>query len=204
MPGPRLGEVVESSTIRFMAEADELHRAPAFGSLVCVCEPGRPTTMAVTYDVTTCSLDPGRRALARGQPPDRYDERIYEEFPELRQTLRTQFTAVVVGYGDRDAYWHRLPPYPARLHYSVCACTPDEQSAFTSRFDFLRTISQTSEMPADEVLAAVLRSAATLRDGSASAYLLRAGQALAALYKDDYDRLVTLLRRIAPAEEAAR
>ncbi len=201
MANVRLGEVIASSTTTFVAEADRLHESPAFGSLVRVAEPGRPAVIAVVYEVSTSSLDPGRRPLARGQPPDRYDERIFTDFPELRETLRTEFTTLVVGHRFGDGpYLQHLPPHPAPLHYSVWACESEERYAFSAQFDYFRTILRSAQIPADELLAAVIRDAAALRQGNADAYLLRAGQALASLLKDEYDRLVTILRHIAPVE----
>lgn len=198
----RLGEVVESTTTAFVAEADVLHRGPAFGTLVTVADPPHPSIIAVVYDVSTCSLAPGRLAVARGQPPDRYDQRIYDEFPELRETLRTQFSALVVGYRRADgSYAQSLPPYPAPLHYSVLPCSPDESYAFTARFDFFRTILGAAGVPADELLPAVIASAAALRDGAADDYRLGAGKEVARLLSDDYDRLLGVLRR---ASEVAR
>jgi len=199
--GERLGEIVESGTRQFVAEASELHRAPAFGSLVCVCQSDRPTIMGMTFDVTTGSLDTGRRPLARGRAPDRYDERIYDAFPELRETLRTQFSLLVVGYRDGTRpYQYSLPPQPVPLHYSVCTCTPDEQYAFTASFDYFHTVIEARDVPADELLVASIRHAAALRGLGMEPYLLGAGQSLARLLRDDYDRLVAMLRRIAPAE----
>lgn len=197
----RLGEVVESTTTTFVAEADVLHRGPKFGAFVTVAEPPHPTVVGVVYHVSTNSLAPGRLALARGQPPDRYDERIYEEFPELRETLRTQFSALVVGYRRSDgSYAQSLPPYPAPLHYSVLACAPAELYAFTARFDFFRTILDAADVPADDLLATVMASSSALRNGTADAYALLAGKEIARMLTDDYDRLLGVLRR---AREAA-
>lgn len=198
----RLGEVVDSTTTAFVAESDMLHGGPPFGALVTVAEPPHPAVVAIVYDVSTSSLAPGRLALARGRPPDRYDERIYEEFPELRETLRTQFSALVVGYRRADgSYAQSLPPYPAPLHYSVLPCSTEESCAFTARFDFFRTVLDAAGVPADELLAATIASSSALRNGAADDFRLRAGKEVARLLSDDYDRLLGVLRR---AREAGR
>src|SRR5690348_12992610 len=89
----RAGEVIAASTTEFTAEAAELHGAPPFGSLVKVVEPGRPVIYALVANVVTGGLDPSRRAVARALPPTLVDGQIYDEYPELRDVLRTEFTA---------------------------------------------------------------------------------------------------------------
>ena len=59
---PRVGEVVEASTSRFLVQCHELYGAPPLGSLVR-SEGG---VYGVVAEVTTQSLDPGRRAVAMG------------------------------------------------------------------------------------------------------------------------------------------
>ena len=62
------GEVIESSTSELVAEARELDRAPAFGSLVHV-EAGF-STVGVVFNVSTQSIEPGRKAMAFGMSAD--------------------------------------------------------------------------------------------------------------------------------------
>ena len=196
----RSGEVVAASTTEFTAEAVELHGAPPFGSLVKVVEPGRPTIFGLVSHAATGGLDPSRRAVARGLPPTLLDGQIYDEYPELRDVLRTEFTARVVGFAESaGAIRHWLPPYPASMHYSVVQCPPEELIRFTERHDYLAAVLADTE-GSIELVAAAIREAAAAR-GNALAYLLGAGRAVASLLSADYQRLLLILQRIAPQTE---
>lgn len=196
----RTGEVVAASTTEFTAEAAELHGAPPFGSLVKVVEPGRPTIYGLVSHAATGGLDPSRRAVARGLPPTLLDGQIYDEYPELRDVLRTEFTARVVGFADtagRLRHW--LPPYPSSLHYSVLRCPPAEVVRFTERHDYLSALITDAE-DGVELVAAAIREGAAVRSGDVG-YLLSAGRAIASLLSGDYQRLLLILQRIAPQAE---
>ena len=197
----RAGEVVAASTTEFSAEAAELHGAPPFGCLVKVVEPGRPTIYGLVSYAATGGLDPSRRAVARGLPPTMVDGQIYDEYPELRDVLRTEFTARVVGFADSYGnIRHWLPPFPASLHYSVIVCAAEEVLAFTERHDYLASV-LTEEDGNMELVAAAIRHAGVVRDGD-TGYLLGAGRAVASLLASDYQRLLLILQRIAPQQEA--
>jgi hypothetical protein len=196
----RSGEVVAASTTEFTAEAAELHGAPPFGSLVKVVEPGRPTIYGLVSHAETGGLDPSRRAVARGLPPTLLDGQIYDEYPELRDVLRTEFTARVVGFADSHGnIRHWLPPYPASMHYSVVQCPAEELVTFTERYDYLAAVLADAE-GSIELVAAAIREAALVR-GNALAYLVGAVRAVAALLSADYQRLLLILQRIAPQVE---
>ncbi len=197
----RAGEVVEASTAEFTAEAAELHVVPPFGSLVKVAEPGKPVIYALVVHAATGGLDPTRRAVARSLPPAIIDGQIYVEYPELRDVLRTEFTSLVVGYGDTSGrVWHRLPPYPASLHYSVTRCDDAETLTFSDSLGYLASALAHPEQSI-ELVAAAIRDAARVRHNDVE-YLLRAGRAVAALLAGDYQQLLQILERIAPPEGA--
>ena len=71
----------------------------------------------------------------------------------------------------------------------VRACTEDEE--------FLRNIINTSGLPADQLLIATLRDALKVRADSHE-YLIAMGKSLSRLLRDDYDRLRSVISRIAP------
>ena|GEM_PF-236583 len=196
----RAGEVVAASTTEIVAEAVELHGAPPFGSLVKVVEPGRPTIYGLVSHASTSGLDPSRRAVARALPPSLVDAQIYDEYPELRDVLRTEFTARVVGFADsygRIRHW--LPPFPASLHYSVVKCAAEEVRAFSERHNYLASALEDPEKGI-ELVAAAIREGAAVREYD-MAYLLAAGRSVASLLAGDYQRLLLVLERIAPSGE---
>jgi len=191
----RIGEVTEASTTEFTAQSYVLHDAPAFGSFVRASD-GEVDVFAVVANAWTGSVDPGRRPVARGQDEED-EEDVYRRNPELQEILRTEFTALVVGFRDAGgAYHQRLPRRPARLHAFVHSCAPDEVAGFAERLDFLPTLlGGAAGAPADELVAACVREASAAR-GHDRAFLVRSGKELAVLLAMDLNRLSAVLRRL--------
>jgi hypothetical protein len=195
-----VGEIVESSTTEFLAQALELDSAPPFGAFVEVATDDAFSVFGVVAHVETSGIDPGAKAIMRGHGDIR-DERIYQENPDLPLVLRTTFRALVVGFTDGERMHQFLPPRPPRLHYSVYVCDAARVREFTTTgLDFLQAILPASDVPVDELLAANLRyTAGSYRDGSE--FLQRAGRELAQLLRADYARLTGILKRcLAPIE----
>ncbi|MBC8163236.1 MAG: hypothetical protein H7Z42_18665 [Roseiflexaceae bacterium] len=199
----RIGEIIESTTTRFTAGAYELLAAPPFGALVRAQarEPGA-AVYGLVYEIRTGSKEPGGRASVRGRTytgRELYDEEIYAEHPDLAEVLQTEFSAITVGFLTGDQLYQYLPPQPPPVHYSVYPCDEAELLRFTEHSDFFRAVLFSFQVPGDEALAAVVRAAARARaPHDDRAYLVRAGREIAALLKDDYDRLQAIVRRIRP------
>lgn len=198
----RIGEVIEASTTRFVAGAYELLEAPPFGALVrAQSRAAEMSVYGLVYDIRTGSREPGGRAVVRGRTytgRNLYDAEIYQEHPDLAEVLQTEFSAITVGFIKDDEMFHYLPPHPPPVHYSVYQCSDYELMYFTSSCDFFRSILCAAQIPADELLAATIRTAAQVRGEESMTYLINAGRELSRLLKDDYDRLTALLRRIRP------
>ena len=188
--GGRVGEVIESSTTGLVAEACELHGAPAFGSFVRV--QAEHPIVGVVFDACTHSIEPNRRPVAYG----RTEEELRREQPQIFALLRTEFHALVIGYLEEGRPVPLLPPRPARIHSFVYLCDEEEVRAFTRTDEYLRRILNSSGLPSDELVVAVLRQAVRAHGGERG-YLVRAGKDLSRLLGDDYDRLSSIVRRIA-------
>ncbi len=120
-----------------------------------------------------------------------------QEQPELGEWLLvTDFRAIIVGYTHNGFIRQHLPPQPPKMHTFVYPCSAEETRLLTSRMDFLRTLANFRNAPADEVIAACVREAAAAQRGDVE-FVIRAGKELANLLKDDYDRLHAIMRRIA-------
>ena len=188
-----VGEIIETSTTEFLAQACELGSAPAFGSFVKVaCAPAE--VFGIVYRVRTGGLDPGSQAVMRGRSGLRDDE-IYRQNPDLRAVLRTDFAALIVGFCEDDEVRQYLPSHPPALHWSVHECSQPEIADFTNRFDYFRTILAVSEVPSEELLAANLRLVRKARPFDAG-FTLKAGRELARLLSREYERLSAILRRL--------
>jgi len=217
----RIGEIIETGTTGFVAESldPKLNRPPALGSLVKVEVGEGACVYGVVSHGTTAGLDPGRRAVRRSTEQV-HDQAIYDEHPELRHTLRTEFSVLLVGCvegglppgpptirqgsgqalgGTGDIRQH-LPAQPPPLHYSVHQCTEDEVRAFSERLYYLRLLlSAAGEVPSEQLLAAHVRQAYRQR-GQDREWLERAAREIAALLKHEYERLMTVLYAIEPGQ----
>src|SRR5215217_2590834 len=169
-----IGEIVDTSVADFAAQACELNHAPPFGGFVKVTVP--------------------ERTVLRGRDGMR-DRAIFEQNPDLEHLLRTEFSALIVGYSEDGALRTYLPPSPPPLHWSVVECDPAEVAALTMRLDYLRTILAANEAPVDALLAANVRQAGAAHLDEAT-FRLRAGRELATLLKHDYPRLTAILRAL--------
>jgi len=192
----RIGEVVEATTASFTAQSYELWELPLLGSLVKT-ESGSLELFGVVSQATTQGLEPGRRAIARGK--DVSDENdVFQANPQLVRLLKSEFTALLIGFKDDVSYRRYLPPYPARLHAFVRVCTPAEVREFSTKLDFLGIILRyEQDIPTEELIAAVLREMAAVQSDRDS-FLIQAGRELARLLSKDYGRLTSILEKIRP------
>ena len=189
----RLGEVVEASSAEFTIHCYQLHVGAPLGTLV---RTDGPEILAVVRNVTTASIDPARRPVARGQDqPD--SEAVYQSNPQLEKLLRTEVQAIIVGHRGDNGFHQYLPALPPRIHAFARACGADDLRNFTQRLEFLPLLLQGQPPLADEVTAAFLRQAAAAHSDSES-FLIAAGQEVARLLGSDLRRLNSLLRRLRP------
>jgi hypothetical protein len=187
----RIGEIIETETAFFVAESFVLHRPPALGQLVCVETDTQPEIYGVVCYGTTASPDPGRRAVRRSTQGV-YDREIYREHPQLQRTLRTEFTARLVGYVEEGRIRHYLPPQPPPLHYSVHLCTRDQVAGFTEQLTYFRLLLASTEIAPEQLVAAHIRQVYHQR-GCDADWLARAARTVASLLKSDYEQLMTVL-----------
>jgi hypothetical protein len=189
----RIGEVIEAGTGSFTAQSYDLWQLPAFGSLVKTGE-GPLRLYGVVYHAATTGLEPGRKAVARGkdQPSE---EDVFRSNPQLEQLLRSEFSALAVGFSEGGLLRRYLPPRPARIHSFVYGCSPEESIAFAEKLGFLSIILNAAEVPADELTAAVLRNMLEFQPDGA-AFIGQAGRDLARLLSKDYGRLKSIVEKI--------
>ncbi len=192
----RVGEVVEASTSGFVAQCHRLYDAPPLGALLR-CGPPGTAVYAVVAEVTTRSLDPGRRPTAVGHDEATEDD-VYRRNPQLTRLLSTEVTAVTVAHGADDGRLLRyLPPSPPRIHAFVSLCDAAEMRRLSDSLDFLPALLAAPVASPDDVAAAFLRQAADAHDDP-DAFLVAAGRNLAALLGAQVPRLNSLLKRLAP------
>ncbi len=190
----RVGEIIEASTTDFVAQCYELYQSPPLGSLVKTTDLS-VELYGIVYNVTTASLEPGRRPIARGKD-EASEEEIYRSSPQLLKLLRTEFSALVVGHRQDDKLYHYLPPKPARIHSFVYLCPPDDVREFSQSLDFLNILLNTHlPVSIEELVAASLRQMSQVYEDPHT-FLVAAGKELAILLGSEFNRLKAILRRI--------
>ena len=202
-PPSHFAEVVETSTTEFLAQCldpDDLSfpTMPPFGSWVrSQDEDSGNQIFGVVYHATTSPIDSVHRAQALGMSM----EELREEQPQIFAMLKTEFSAVIVGFQAQGSshrqqhFYQYLPPRPPQVHQAVHHCATDEVLAFTEKLDFLRTLLQVQGAPNDSLVAAAIREVYRLRKADRQ-WLVQIGRALTVLLRDDYDRLRIILSQI--------
>ena len=186
----KIAEIIEASTISFVAQCYELYEIPPLGSLVKTGD-----IYGIVAGAATTSLEPGREPIARGKD-EPSEEAVYDSSPQLSKLLRSEFEVLVVGYRDGEKLYQYLPPYPARIHAFVYLCQPEEVKEFSQSFGFLNIlVNAVLPTPADELIAAVLRRMSRAHEDP-RAFLVTAGKELAALLSSRYDQLKSILGRL--------
>jgi len=197
-----VGEVVSSSITGLVAET--LPQAvsgglpepvrPEFGSFLYVdAREDGMQIVAVVHNVVTGPQDSTHKAAALGLSR----EQLRAEQPHIFSLLKTEIQAATIGFFRGERYFPHLPPQPPQVHDFVFALSNEQLQMASADLDFLRLLSGVSTVPPDELLAASIRQASRARTGNRQ-YLVEAGQALSQLFRDDYDRLVCVLRKIKP------
>jgi hypothetical protein len=199
-----IGEVLTSSITGLIAECwsgsegeFELRstNAPKFGSFLRIdaTEADNTNIFAVVYDVVTGPQDsmhkPHALRLTR--------EQLRMEQPQIFALLKTEIHATIIGYEYRSTYRPGLPPRPPQVHEFVYTAEPKEIKAITEDLDFVRLLARVTSVPTDELIAACIREAYYARKSDYD-FLVRAGQTLAQTFREDYDRLSAMLRKIRP------
>ncbi len=190
----RVGEVIAASTTDFVAQCYELYQSPPLGSLVKTAD--LPVELyGIVYHATTTSLEPGRRPIARGKD-EASEEEIYRSSPQLLQLLRSEFSALVVGYKENEKLYRYLPPKPARIHGFVHLCPSEEVKEFSQSFNFLNILINTHlPVPTGELIAACLRQMSPVYEDPHD-FLVAAGKELAILLSGEFNQLKAILMRI--------
>lgn len=194
----RIGEVIETSTVSIWAESDRLHELPPLGSVVQVATRGEETIYAVVAFGQTTGIDATRRAVRRGSDELR-DGDVYRRHPELSQILRTTFETIPVAYERAGRIYRLLPPVPPPLHFSVAEVSRERLRDLTDDPSYLSILAQHhGVVSADQLIAAHVRAVGELRTDDPG-WTERAAQAVARLFKRDYDRLLPILEALEPS-----
>lgn len=184
-----IGEVVESGTKGYVARSPRVGQSPAFGSFV---RTGSETLVyGLVFEIITGSREPGRKPAA-------YDLSIDElrrEQPQIFELLKTEFHVLALAYSASGKMRFALSPVPPSIHSFVYECTDEEKEALSSEDFFLRAIVSAQNVPVDDLIVSALYNAQDTRKNDKD-YMVRMGKSLSRFFRDDYERLSSILRRI--------
>ena len=175
--------------MQFSAQCYELYEIPPLGSLVKTGD-----IYGIVAGAATTGLEPGRKPIARGKE-EASEAAVYDASPQLARLLRSEFTALVVGYKEGDKVHQYLPPHPARIHSFVYLCQPEEVQEFGNSLSFLHILINAAPAITDELITTALRQMARSYEDPYP-FLISAGKELAVLLSSQYDRLRVILGRL--------
>lgn len=184
-----IGEVIESSTKGFVARSPRVGESPSFGSFVRTSS--EPRVYGLVYEILTGSKEPGRK-------PTAYDMSIDElkrEQPQIFELLKTEFHVLTLAYLDGGKIRFALSPLPPPIHSFVHECSDEEKLELSSEDFFLRAIVSSSNVPVDDLIISSLYNAQNVREKDKH-YMVRMGKSLSRFFRDDYERLASILRRL--------
>jgi hypothetical protein len=188
-----VGRVLRSSTASFTIGTKTLAaEVPRFGGFVKVPAPDGCDVIGLIYDVVMDD-DLFARQLIGADVSEEYiaDQRQNRQVP-------IEISVLVVGHVRDGRMYQYLPAQPPIALDQIMTCSSDELIRFTEELTYFRTVLNAKDVPADELLAASLRSAAAARGSAGRDFLIRAGRELSRLLAFDAVRLEGLLRRIHP------
>ena len=189
----RIGEVVHASTSLFSVQCHVLYGAPGLGALVSTGS--NNTIYGVVAEVSTNSIDPGRRPMVMGQDQESI-ESVYKQNPQLSRLLTTEFQVLVVGHIDNNGELQRyLAPIPPKIHELVYVCQGSEVIEIARSLEMLPALLSSPVGSPDELTAAFLRFLANEHDDPKET-LLRSGRDLAKYLIGEFPRLSSILKRV--------
>ncbi len=196
-----IAEVISSSITSIVAQCSSdpsvANKRPVFGGFICIDSQQTDLKyLAVVYNITTGPLDSVHRPVAFGMTR----EQLKQEQPQIFSLLQTDIHAALIGFIKGKKAYSYLPSQPPDVHDFVYAASKDDVEKIVDNFDFLRLLCTVNIEPVDELLAAAIREAYLIHNKNHQ-LLLAAGLALAQLFRADYERLLSILRRIRPQED---
>ena len=116
-----IGEVVHSTIFQWTSQAWQWDHHPDFGAVVCV-QSGQILLFGVVYYIKTGSDDPVRQAFAYQKD----EEELRQEQPQIFELLKTDFSAIPLGYQNGQNLIYAMPPRPPKMHSFTRLATKEE------------------------------------------------------------------------------
>jgi len=190
-----VGRVLRSSTMGYACGTRSYDlQIPAFGAFVQTEHSnGNNTSVIGLIYAIRIDDDPLVRQLILANNMNATTLRDQRE----NRMVPVEISVVNVGYEVQGHIFHNLPPRPPMSLDPVYLCDDETIYRFTQSLDFFRLVLNTSEVPAEELLAAALRYAASARPvAEQQEFMIQAGRRLTQLLGHKLTELNHLLRLI--------
>jgi hypothetical protein len=166
---------------------------PIFGGFCKAgAQQGKSSVIGVIYNISIEDDELTRQMAA--------SERSIEEELADQQYLRqvpVEYSVLSIGYQVNNDFIYSLPPQPPLSLTAIEVMTNEEILNFTQQLDFIPLILSSENLPVDDLLAASLRNAASVRHGlEQKTFLIQAGKYCARLLSNDLNRLDNVLRNL--------
>ncbi|AEF17297.1 MULTISPECIES: HAS-barrel domain-containing protein [Thermoanaerobacterium] len=182
-----IGEVIETSTQKFLCQSIKLNDGPDFGSFVKTTS-NDITIYGIVYNVSTMSDDQSRKPVAFGLS----EEELKMQQPQIFELMHTYFEVQIIGY-KKDRYIGLIPPKPAKIHAFTYLCDESDLKCIRENLNYIKYILNSKTGIEDELIAAAIRNLYS-HDSDEKTYLIEVGKELIRLLKNDFDRYVTIKR----------
>jgi hypothetical protein len=189
-----IGRVTRCSTRGFVgAVRSPEPELPVFGGFCkAPAQQGQSYVIGLIYNISIEDDELTRQMAATDHPLE--EELADQQY--LRQ-IPIEYDVLAIGFQVEGAFYYALPPQPPLTLALIQPMTKEEIFQFTQQFDFIPIILSAPSLPVDDLLAACLRSAASVRaDHEKSNFLIQAGKFSARLLSDDLTRLDNLIRNL--------
>jgi len=188
-----IGRVTRCSTRGFIGAARAPEpEIPYFGAFCKAdAQQGKSAVIGLIYDISIEDDQLTRQMAAAERPNDEElaDQRFVRQVP-------IEYSALAVGFWSEEKFNYALPPQPPLALALIHALQDDEIRAFTERLDFIPIILSADNLANDELLAAAIQTAASVRSAAErGAFLVDAGRYCARLLANDLTRLENVIRR---------
>lgn len=187
-----IGEVVHSTISQWTTQAWQYDCYPEFGTVVCL-QSAQVQIFGVVYYIKTGSDDPARQAFAFQKTP----AELVQEQPQIFACLKTNFSAIPLGYLQAEQLVYAMPPRPPQMHSFVRLASPAELVNLLANSGCVQALfSQYAKVEYfEELLLAFLRY---LEQNSlvSRALLMQISEQLLLATTNDYRRLKMFMDRV--------
>ena len=190
-----IGRLLRASTTGFVVgcRVSQLE-APEFGALARVPLGSGYQVYGLIHDIRIEDDGLVKQLITSEQVP----QEVYAD-NRVNRNVPVEIGVLAVGYQQKGAISHLLPPRPPLSLDLIYLCDPAEVCAFTAvgRFGYFRHVLRAADLPVGELLASHLRQAQAAQAAAGNpGWIDAAIQELITLLRDDYPTLMSVLGAI--------